>query len=222
MATKKLVAANARVVQRIIPVMDRDKKEKLLELLKGYIQEVMTATPNAPAPRVLVFVRTKRDADMIAIYLSENEIKSVTVNSDRPQKLREQALMALRENRANVMVATDVMARGMDIKELDHVINYDLPDDGVTYVHRIGRTGRLGPGLATSFFDELQDSGMASTLVDLVSGAGQVVPEFLVTFVKNDSMIYGGGGGGGDVNAAGSTQDGWKTEAGQDVWMNGD
>lgn len=91
-----------------------------------------------------------------------------------------------------ILVATSVAARGLDIKNVTHVINYDLPKAAEEYIHRIGRTGRVGnKGKASSFFDPSNDSAMRDELVAILGSAGQDIPDFL----------GGGGGGFGDAGA---------------------
>ena len=90
--------------------------------------------------------------------------------SDRFQREREEALRDFRSGRAPVLVATSVAARGLDIPEVKHVVNYDLPGNIEEYVHRIGRTGRIGnKGLATAFFQADKDSALARSLVKILS-----------------------------------------------------
>jgi ATP-dependent RNA helicase RhlE len=102
--------------------------------------------------QVLVFVRMKRDANRLARELVRDGINATAIHSDRSQGEREQALADFKENRATVLVATDIAARGLDIEQLPYVINYELPYTPEDYVHRIGRTGRAGlPGEAISF-----------------------------------------------------------------------
>lgn len=92
------------------------------------------------------------------------------VNSDRTQQEREAALRDFRSGRAPVLVATSVAARGLDIPDVKHVINFDLPQDIEEYVHRIGRTGRIGnKGRATSFFQPGKDERLARSLVKVLS-----------------------------------------------------
>ena len=102
----------------------------------------------------IIFCSTKRGAAKLYDDLKARGFKASTIHGDLGQKQREQALEALRNNKVQVLVATDVAARGLDIDGVTHVINYDCPDDENTYVHRIGRTGRAGA------------SGVAVTLVD--------------------------------------------------------
>lgn len=105
----------------------------------------------------------------MASYVAMAGFKATTVNGDRPQRLREEALRAFKGNDTPIMVATDVMARGLDIKDLDYVINMDLPQDVITYVHRIGRTGRLRQGRAISLFDPADNYNLtlAATLTEV-------------------------------------------------------
>lgn len=92
----------------------------------------------------LIFVETKRNADFIATYLSENDFRTTSIHGDRLQREREEALRDFKAGSRHVLVATSVAARGLDIKNVKHVINFDLPKSIDEYVHRIGRTGRLG------------------------------------------------------------------------------
>jgi len=94
--------------------------------------------------RVLVFTRTKRGADRVAHILEMRDHRSNKIHGDRSQSQREAALKAFKSGKTNVLVATDVAARGIDIDSVSHVINYDVPEVPEDYVHRIGRTGRAG------------------------------------------------------------------------------
>ncbi|KAJ2820939.1 ATP-dependent RNA helicase ded1, partial [Coemansia erecta] len=118
---------------------------------------------------------------------------------------RERALELFRTGRTPVLVATAVAARGLDIPNVSHVINYDLPNDVDEYVHRVGRTGRAGnTGVATSFFNR-GNSGIVRQLVELLQEANQEVPSWLQSIMRERSTYggrgrgrggYGGGGGG--------------------------
>jgi superfamily II DNA/RNA helicase len=102
----------------------------------------------------MIFTRTKRSADRIAGDLAERGFASGAVHGDLGQGAREQALRAFRNGKIDVLVATDVAARGIDVAGVTHVVNYECPDDEKTYVHRIGRTGRAGEaGTAVTFVD---------------------------------------------------------------------
>ena len=100
----------------------------------------------------LVFVQKKSDADMVSKSLDEKGYQVAALHGDIPQSQREKILARFRSKKTRILVATDVAARGIDIEGLTHVVNYELPFDGPTYVHRIGRTGRAGAaGMAVTF-----------------------------------------------------------------------
>ena len=104
--------------------------------------------------RVMIFCRTKRSAQRVADDLVERGFAATSIHGDLSQVLREKALKRFRDGRADVLVATDVAARGIDIEGVTHVINYECPEDDNNYVHRIGRTGRAGAsGIAITFVD---------------------------------------------------------------------
>jgi ATP-dependent RNA helicase RhlE len=120
-----------------------DKTALLIHLLKN--KDIVSA---------LVFTRTKRRADKVTKSLEKEGIKSQAIHGDKSQNLRQAALNGFKSRQLRVLVATDVAARGIDVEELSHVINYDLPNVPETYIHRIGRTGRAGlGGTAISFCD---------------------------------------------------------------------
>ncbi len=130
-----------RIEQRIFFV---DQKEKN-PLLIGLLQQKFLK-------RVLVFTRTKRRADRVAKVLTKTGIRADAIHGDRTQNQRTSALGGFKAGRLQVLVATDIAARGIDVEDISHVINYDLPNEAESYVHRIGRTGRAGrAGTAYSF-----------------------------------------------------------------------
>lgn len=129
------------ISQSVYRVEKPQKKELLAQLLLG-----------EAGHQVLVFSRTKHGADNIARYLSRRGIACESIHGDKSQNARQRALSNFKEGRSNVIIATDIAARGIDIKGLDLVLNFDLPDVPETYVHRIGRTGRAGcEGRAIAF-----------------------------------------------------------------------
>ena len=102
--------------------------------------------------RTLVFSRTKRGADRIVQHLSREDIRAEAIHSNKSQNARQRALANFKRGTTRVLVASDIAARGLDVDDISHVINYDLPEEAETYVHRIGRTGRAGvQGRAISF-----------------------------------------------------------------------
>ena len=140
------------VEQTLLQVTHFEKREKLLEVLSPV--------------KTLVFVEAKKTADFIASYLCQSDQPATSIHGDRLQPERERALRDFKSDRKPILVATAVAARGLDIPGVEHVINYDLPKTVEEYVHRIGRTGRLGnTGKATSFYDARNDCGLASGLM---------------------------------------------------------
>ncbi|XP_047996841.1 ATP-dependent RNA helicase vasa [Leguminivora glycinivorella] len=130
--------------------------------------------------RILVFVETKRNADFIASLLSEQQMLTSSIHGDRMQRERELALQNFKSGAHYILVATAVAARGLDIKNVDIVVNYDLPKSIDEYVHRIGRTGRVGNrGKAVSFFDADQDAALVADLAKILRQADQPIPDFL-------------------------------------------
>ena len=129
------------IEQCIYFVEKPEKRGLLLSLLKEQVDK-----------SVLIFSRTKHGADNISRLLKKSGIQSEAIHGDKSQGQRQRALSNFKSGKVKVMVATDIAARGIDIQELEMVINYDLPDVAETYVHRIGRTGRAGhTGTALTF-----------------------------------------------------------------------
>lgn len=142
--------AGQLITQTAYPVNPQSKMVLLLELLeKDDLQ------------RVLVFTRTKRGADRLAHVLEKRQHSSNRIHGDRSQAQRDSALKAFKAGHTNVLVATDVAARGIDIDSVQHVINYDIPEAPEDYVHRIGRTGRAGnTGRAITIFTMAEEHSM--------------------------------------------------------------
>jgi len=131
------------VDQHIYLVEKNDKRQLLIHLLK-----------NGTIHNALVFTRTKYGADKIAKDLFRANIKADAIHGNKTQAARQKALNNFKEGKIRVLVATDIAARGIDVEDLSHVINFELPNIPETYVHRIGRTGRAGnSGSALSFCD---------------------------------------------------------------------
>ncbi|XP_015679740.1 probable ATP-dependent RNA helicase DDX4 [Protobothrops mucrosquamatus] len=157
------------VQQTILQVKQYDKKDKLVEILNEIGNK-----------RTMVFVETKKKADFFATLLCQENISTTSIHGDREQREREEALHYFRTGRCPVLVATSVAARGLDIENVQHVINVDLPSTIDEYVHRIGRTGRCGNiGKAISFFDLHADSAIAQPLIKVLADAQQEVPAWL-------------------------------------------
>ena len=135
------VSSTAERIKQVVYFVEKAKKKLLLKhLLK---------TENIG--HVLVFSRTKHGADKIAKDLNSFGIKAEAIHGNKSQGARERALKGFKDRTLRVLVATDIASRGIDVDKLSHVINYDIPEQAETYVHRIGRTGRAGEeGLAIS------------------------------------------------------------------------
>lgn len=161
------VSSTAETVQQFLYYVERQSKKSLLVHL---LQDVGIRS-------ALVFSRTKHGADKIAKGLSREGIQAEAIHGNKSQNARQAALTNFKTGRTRVLVATDIAARGIDIDDLTHVFNHDLPDTPETYVHRIGRTGRAGAnGIAISFCDaeersELKDiQKLISKSIPVVDG----------------------------------------------------
>ena len=137
-------SATVDAIDQVVYFVDKKNKRNLLrDLLK-----------NTDIERALVFTRTKHGADRVARELTKAGIKSQAIHGNKSQNARQSALAAFKAHQTRILVATDIAARGIDIDDLTHVVNYDLPNISESYVHRIGRTGRAGAsGKAIAFCD---------------------------------------------------------------------
>ncbi|KAI8636743.1 P-loop containing nucleoside triphosphate hydrolase protein [Parasitella parasitica] len=163
------------ITQKTYWVEEQDKRSKVKDLLMSQ-----------PPCRTLIFVDTKRAADSLDQYLFESKLPSTSIHGDRNQMEREDALLAFKKGICPILVATAVVARGIDIKDVMHVINYDMPPTIDEYIHRIGRTARVGnAGLASSFFNSAS-SGIARSVTKLLIECKQEIPDFLERYVTSN------------------------------------
>ncbi|EPQ56663.1 DEAD-domain-containing protein [Gloeophyllum trabeum ATCC 11539] len=194
-------STSENITQKVEYVEDNDKRSVLLDILVSEPQGGLT----------LVFVETKRMADMLSEFLMGNNLPATSIHGDRTQREREMALQTFRTGRTPIMVATAVAARGLDIPNVTHVINYDLPSDIDDYVHRIGRTGRAGnTGVSTAFFNR-GNRNIVRDLLELLREANQEIPGWLET-VAHETSGFGGssrgrGRGGGGRGRGGANRD---------------
>lgn len=138
------VSSTAETVQQSVYLVEKRNKKKLLAFV----------LKDNTIHRSLVFTRTKHGADKLVKELFKTGISAAAIHGNKSQNARQKALQDFKSDRIRVLVATDIAARGIDIDELPHVINFELPNVPETYVHRIGRTGRAGSsGVAVSFCD---------------------------------------------------------------------
>lgn len=132
-----------KISQAVYPVEKKDKPSLLIHLLK-----------DKKMNSVLVFTRTKHGADKLVKVLARASVSSAAIHGNKSQNARQKALSFFKDGKIRVLVATDIAARGIDVDQLSYVVNFDLPNQPETYVHRIGRTGRAGlSGTALSFCD---------------------------------------------------------------------
>ncbi len=157
------VSSTAHLIDQVVYFIDKDNKRKLLvDLLK-----------NEAIERVLVFTRTKHGADRVVKDLLKVNITAQAIHGNKSQNARQLALNNFKKKVTRVLVATDIAARGIDIDDLTHVINYELPNIPESYVHRIGRTGRAGAnGFAIAFCDAEE----RAYLKDIQKLIGKTVP----------------------------------------------
>jgi len=177
----KIVVGNGKLtankdVEQIVEITSRDDRwSRTYDLLKEN-------------PRAIIFVNTKRYADEICFRLSRDGIRAAAIHGDKEQAQRNRTLAAFKDGSYQVLVATDVAARGIDVKDVELVINYDFPTNLEDYIHRIGRTGRAGrKGRSVTFFLESDESqkGMAKKFIYLLKDNGVAVPPQLQEIADN-------------------------------------
>lgn len=204
-------SSHGNIIQRIYFTEASKKRDALWDLLMSM-----------PPARTMIFTNTKREADLIDDFLWNKGLPSTSIHSDRTQREREDAIRAYKSGRAPVLISTGVSARGLDLKNTLHIINYDFPDDINEYVHRIGRTARIGNvGLSTSFYNE-KNEGIAEDLVKLLLETDQEIPDFLEGYkpaegelnfhddsAEEDEATAGAEAAGGDAWGTSGEADGW-------------
>ncbi len=177
-------ATASQITQQLRFVEEFNKYRELKRLLEEQVEEGLT----------LVFVETKRKADELENSLRNEGYPATSIHGDRAQWEREEALKLFKSGRLPILVATDVAARGLDIPNVNHVINYDLPSNIDDYVHRIGRTGRAGnAGTATSFVND-SNRNILNELWASLEETKQEIPSWFQSMCT--SSRFGGSGGG--------------------------
>jgi ATP-dependent RNA helicase DDX3X len=151
-----------------------DKEKRIVELMT-----------DIDSGLVLIFVETKRQAEYLDNMLHEAGFSTTSIHGDRSQRERQDALFSFKSGRNPILIATDVAARGLDVKGITHVVNYELPSNIDSYIHRIGRTGRIGGhGVAVSFYNE-SNRGLSRSLIKLLQDTKNTVPERLLEMSGN-------------------------------------
>lgn len=177
----KVGASSENIRQHIELVTEDEKRSVLLDILKTEGEGL-----------TLIFTETKKNADILDNFLYNQGYACCSIHGDRSQQQRTEALQMFKSGRAPILVATSVASRGLDIPNVTHVINYELPNDMDDYVHRIGRTGRAGNiGKATTFFTEA-NRGNAKELKKILEDAKQEVPSWLYDMCTAQGPSYGG------------------------------
>jgi superfamily II DNA/RNA helicase len=163
------------ITQKVYWVEEEEKRERIKKLLLSQ-----------PPSRTLIFVETKRGADSLDQYLYDQSFPTTSIHGDRTQMEREDALIAFKNGKCPILVATAVAARGLDVRNVMHVVNYDMTNDLDEYIHRIGRTARVGnSGLATTFFND-RNLPIATELTKVLQENKQEIPDFLKDYMTSD------------------------------------
>ncbi|KAF8920150.1 P-loop containing nucleoside triphosphate hydrolase protein [Mucidula mucida] len=183
------LTANHNIQQIIEVCSDFEKRGKLEQHLDKISSE------NA---KVLIFVGTKRVADDITKYLRQEGWPALAIHGDKEQRERDWVLGEFKAGRSPILIATDVASRGLDVKDVGYVINYDFPNNCEDYIHRIGRTGRAGmKGTSYTYFTT-DNAKSARELVGILKEAKAIVPPQL-----EEMTMFGGGGGRGRYGGGG-------------------
>ncbi|EPS96727.1 hypothetical protein FOMPIDRAFT_1025306 [Fomitopsis schrenkii] len=186
------LTANHNIQQIVDVCSDFEKRAKLIKHLDQISQE---------HAKVLIFVGTKRVADDITKYLRQDGWPALAIHGDKEQRERDWVLAEFKAGRSPILIATDVASRGLDVKDVGYVINYDFPNNCEDYIHRIGRTGRAGmKGISYTYFTTDNAKSARDLIKILVEAKANVPPQ-----LEEMSMFgggggrsrYGGGGGGG-------------------------
>ncbi|EHK46590.1 uncharacterized protein TrAtP1_005443 [Trichoderma atroviride] len=177
------LAANHRITQIVEVVTEMEKRDRMIK----HLEKVMENKEN----KILIFVGTKRIADEITRFLRQDGWPALSIHGDKQQNERDWVLDQFKTGKSPIMVATDVASRGIDVRNITHVLNYDYPNNSEDYIHRIGRTGRAGQnGTAITLFTT-DNQKQARDLVNVLQEAKQQIDPRLAEMTR-----YGGGGGG--------------------------
>jgi len=179
------LSANHRVHQIVRVCSHFDKNELLLRNMKNITEEKDSKT--------IIFTATKKSADELTWYLKKEGYQAMSIHGDKSQGERDYTLNCFKSGRCSIMVATDVAARGLDVKDIKFVINFDFPSQVEDYVHRIGRTGRANNhGTAISYFTA-ENAKCAKDLVTVLREADQEIDPKLLEMARPRSSAGGYG-----------------------------
>lgn len=185
--------ANPNITQHVQVVSHWDKPRRLQDLMRQI----------ADGSKIIIFTETKRGADEVTRELCRSGVKAAAIHGDKDQRERDNAMASFKSGYAPVLVATDVASRGLDVKDIKYVINYDFPSQIEDYIHRIGRTGRAGAyGTAYTFFTQ-KNAHYAGDLCKILREVNMEVPADLESLIGSSSGGKGGRGYGGGKGGRG-------------------
>ncbi|KPU80439.1 uncharacterized protein Dana_GF18634, isoform B [Drosophila ananassae] len=185
-------------IRQVVEVCDEFSKE---EKLKSLLSDIYDTSENPG--KIIIFVETKRRVDNLVRFIRSFGVRCGAIHGDKSQSERDFVLREFRSGKSNILVATDVAARGLDVDGIKYVINFDYPQNSEDYIHRIGRTGRSNTkGTSFAFFTK-NNAKQAKALVDVLREANQEINPALENLARNSRYDggggrsrYGGGGGG--------------------------
>ncbi|KAI9846761.1 MAG: ATP-dependent RNA helicase dbp2 [Sclerophora amabilis] len=184
------LSANHRITQVVEVVSEFEKRDRMTK----HLERIMDDKEN----KVLIFTGTKRVADEITRFLRQDGWPALSIHGDKQQNERDWVLNEFKTGKSPIMVATDVASRGIDVRNITHVLNYDYPNNSEDYVHRIGRTGRAGAkGTAITFFTTENSKQARDLVAVLIESKQQIDPRL------HEMGRYGGGGGMGRYGGGG-------------------
>ncbi|XP_030562861.1 ATP-dependent RNA helicase p62 isoform X1 [Drosophila novamexicana] len=186
-------------IRQVVDVCDEFSKE---DKLKSLLSDIYDTSENPG--KIIIFVETKRRVDNLVRFIRSFGVRCGAIHGDKSQSERDFVLREFRSGKSNILVATDVAARGLDVDGIKYVINFDYPQNSEDYIHRIGRTGRSNTkGTSFAFFTK-NNAKQAKALVDVLREANQEINPALENLARNSRYDggggrsrYGGGGGGG-------------------------
>jgi ATP-dependent RNA helicase DDX5/DBP2 len=206
--------ANDRITQHIIVCEESEKSERLKTLLETIIDGTS---------KIIIFTDTKRGADQLQRSLRSQGVSALAIHGDKTQQERDWTLDQFKKGRCLVLIATDVASRGLDVKDVMYVVNYDFPKQIEDYIHRIGRTGRGGSsGVAYSIFNRGDNSRLATDLIKVLRDCKQDIPADLEAMGRKNHgpsqsrwNSWGGNRGG---NSWGGNRNSWGGNRGGNSW----
>uniref|UniRef100_A0A7S2VJF2 RNA helicase n=1 Tax=Zooxanthella nutricula TaxID=1333877 RepID=A0A7S2VJF2_9DINO len=216
-----VIGGAVETVQQVLAMVEPSKKyEKLIEELDDFYAS------RSPTDRMLLFVNAKDTAKWLDEQLYEKKFDSGALHGNLTQEERETNLKRFRKGEIDILIATDVAARGLDIENVAVVLNYDMPSETDTYIHRIGRTGRIGnEGKAITFLATNEEDGASceklttlKELVQVMNSSNAKLPDWLDGLIEKTESAQGGGGWSWGGRDARSGQEESKFTGGGDAW----